>query len=76
MTKLQVAQTQSLHIQIYLINNEIDQIKQHQQMGTQIRSRLPLFSSINEPSPLAPINENTTQTKSLIPPDISIQSSS
>ena len=73
MTKLQVAQTQGLHTQIYL-NNEIDQIKQHQQMGTQIRSRLPPFSSINGPSPLAPINENTTQTKSLIPPDISIQS--
>ena len=75
-TKLQVAQTQGLHIQIHLINNQIDQIKQHQQMGTQIRSRLPPLSSIDGPSPLAPINENTTQTKSLIPLDTSIQSSS
>ena len=43
-------------------------------METQIRSRLPPFSSNDGPSPLAPINENTTQTKSLIPPNISIQS--
>ena len=45
-------------------------------MGTQIRSRLPPFSSIDGPSPLAPINENKTLTKSLIPSDTSIQSSS
>ena len=45
-------------------------------MGTQIRSRLPPLSSIDGPSPLAHINENTTQTKSLIPLDTSIQSSS
>ena len=43
-------------------------------MGTQIRFGLPPFSSIDGPSLLAPINENTTQTESLIPPDISIQS--
>ena len=48
-TKLQVAQTQGLHTQIHLINNQKDQIKQHQQMGTQIRSRLPPFSVLMDP---------------------------
>ena len=53
----------------------MDQMKQHQQIRTQIQSHFPPFSSINGPSPLAPINKNTTQTKSLIPPDVLIQSS-
>ena len=50
-------------------------MKQHTLTGTQIRSSLPPFSSIDKSSPLASIKQNTIQSKSLFPPDSPMQPS-
>ena len=46
---------------------QLEQIEQNKKFGSQIRSRLPPLISIDNPSPLASITENLTQTKSLLP---------
>ena len=51
------------------ISNQIDQIEQKKKLGSQIRSRVPPLSSIDDLSLLAPIIENLTQSKSLLPTD-------
>ena len=48
---------------------QLKQIQQYKQTGTQIRSRIPPLTSIDEPFPMATIKETINQNKSLIPPD-------
>ena len=55
------------HQEISNISIQIEQIEQNKKFGSQIRSRLPPLISIDNPFPLAPITENLTQTKSLLP---------
>ena len=48
---------------------QLKQIQQYKQTGTQIRSRIPPLTSIDEPSPMATIKESINQNKSHIPAD-------
>ena len=68
-TTLQHSNTQQGHKQNTDIWMQLTQIQQYKQTGTQIRSRIPPLTSIDEPSPMATIKETINQNKSLIPPD-------
>ena len=57
------------HDEISQLTLKLNQIYENKLNGAQIRSRLPPLSSIDDPSPLAPIIENLTQSKSLLPTD-------
>ena len=72
--KLHHAQQLQQHEHIAHIEHQIQQIRLNKQTLSQIRSRLPPLTSIDNPSPLAPITENLTQTKSLLPSDTNITS--
>ena len=60
------------HEEIPLLTHKLKQFQEHKLNGAQIRSRLPPLSSIDDPSPLAPVIENLTQAKSLLPTDSNI----
>ena len=53
------------HKEISNITNQLEEIQQNKQLGAQIRSHLPSQTSIGNPSPLASVTENLTQSKSL-----------
>ena len=72
--KLHHVQQLQQHEHIASITHQLQQIRLNKQTGSQIRSRIPPLSSIDNPSPLALIKENLTQSKSLIPPDIHTKS--
>ena len=62
------------HQEISNISIQLEQIEQNKKLGSQIRSRLLPLISIDNPSPLAPITENLTQTKSLLPTETNTSS--
>ena len=63
------AKQHNQHDEISQLTLKLNQIYENKLNGAQIRSRLPPLSSIDDPSPLAPIIENLTQSKSLLPTD-------
>ena len=69
MNKLQIRFI--LHSRITL---QFQQIEQNKQKGSQIRSGISPFSSIDNPSPLATIKENLTQSKSSLSPNTILNS--
>ena len=72
--KLNRAKQLGKHKEIYTTSHQLEQLQQNKQIGTQIRSRLLPTKSIDNPSPLAYIIENLTQSKSLLPTNLSTTS--
>ena len=72
--RLHQAQLLQQHEQITSITLQLQQIERNKQKGSQIRSRISPFFSIDNPSPLATIKENLTQSKSLLTLDSNIPS--
>ena len=68
--KLNRAKQLGKHKEIYNTTHQLEELQQNKQIGSQIRSRLPPMTSIDNPSPLASIVENLTQSKSLLPSDL------
>ena len=60
------------HEEISLLKHKLKQFQEYKSYGAQIRSRLHPLSRIDDPSPLAPVIENLTQAKSLLPTDSNI----
>ena len=54
------------------MTHKLKQFQENKLIGAQIRSHLPPLSSIDDPSPLAPVIENLTQAKSLLPTNSNI----
>ena len=72
--KLNRAKQLGKHKEIYPTSHQLEQLQQNKQIGTQIRSRLPPTTRIDNPSHLASIIENLTQSKSLLPTDLNTTS--
>ena len=70
--KLNKARLTHQHEEISLLTHKLKQFQEYKSNGAQIRSHLPPLSSIDDPSPLAPVIENLTQAKSLLPTDSNI----
>ena len=64
--KLNKARQTNQHEEIFQLTHKLKQIQENKLNGAQIRSRLPPLPSIDDPSPLAPIIKNLTQSKSLL----------
>ena len=67
--KLEEATSKQRTEQVYFIQHELEKIETKKLKGAEIRSRQPPNTSIDSPSPIAPIKEYTMHQKSIIPTD-------